>query len=98
MRRQPIDLEAPQAANRDRFQLGQRMRGGQEDRQRFEPDEDMLDGRHRSRLEPVDSAEHDVEAAGREALERGPGPAGVATAEVDAWRSGARQVEDPASL
>ena len=38
----------------------------------------------------------DVQAASREAFERGAGPAGVATAEVDAWRPVARQVEDPA--
>ena len=37
----------------------------------------------------------DVQAAGREAFERGPGPAGVATTEVDARRSDACQVEDP---
>ena len=71
------------------------MLGGQQHRQRFEPDEDAIDGRHRMRIEPVDPSEDDIEAAGREAFERGPGPAGVATAEVDRRRSQARQVEDP---
>ena len=95
MGRHPIDLEPPKAANWDPFQLGQRMRGGQEDRQRFEPNEDMLDGRRGWCVEPFDPSEDDIEAASCEAFEGGPSPAGVTTAEVDAGRPGACQVEDP---